>query len=470
MPNYPPVRPELSDAIKEFTASIPSIYPEFVKELQAEIIEKSKKSGIDINKYCFDVARVNQIKQLSKKQQQPINNPIPNPEISSSQSIEENSTTRLSEQERKKYNSVIDALKVVKNLTPSKANEELIQALEEYLQKNFPNIKESTLDVQQQPKRESKLSEQAKQIIENARKIGSEKAQEAVHQRPKQEEKKEEPEKKTQKSILEDRFIIDKETGAVIDQRNLSIYQKAVNIASATKERVDIKDEIIQIMQNEAVQRYISNLESEKCLSLQQVYGAKWQEVLAQAFEEGYKIGMTNQLEKAYQEGKNKPIKETQKPVDFEELNFVYESFDIKTKDTGEVEVINKKTNQVVKSERTKTVAIFAKEWVNAAGSVIKEGEIEIIPEQAFTPENRKVYNLIQSQFRNDLTATGNLNIEELRTNAQLAGPGPLKTTEILLRNPKIIQITDKHFRIQNPNAIKASPEAYEDETKSVSK
>ena len=314
-------------------------------------------------------------------------------------------------------------------------------------------------------------SQEAEEILEGAKKAGEEAAAIDVHARPVEKE-----EKPARSFTLEDDFIINNLTGEIIDQRNKSLYEKVESIVEATGDFDFINDPKLNKMINTStktyVDGYVATISEEEKSKMQKRFGENWSDEIARSYEEGYRLVMIAKLSTAKNEGleqrgkteerikAGETIESPMRSVSLEEVRFVYENFDIKTNDAGQVEVVDKVTGQVVTNKATITKALFAREWVNAAGAVQKEdGTVEIQPELAFSTEAKDIYRFVQAQTGNDLKLDGAINLTELTANAEVMGGRYEAVSRVLFRNPEIAELMDQNFRMQTPEA-KAKTEA----------
>lgn len=311
-------------------------------------------------------------------------------------------------------------------------------------------------------------SPEVEEILEGAKKVGEDLGRGAVHSDGERKPEEMEPSKKRTLGI-EDDFVVNNVTGEIIDQRNEPIYNRVRNKAQATGDFDLEKEPAIQQIQTpnpEYLERYIANLTPEQGMIIRQQLGPNWREVLQQSYEAGYKKGLGSELTQAKNEGleqrgkteerinAGETIESPMRSVSLEEVRFVYENFDIQSKEDGTIEVVDKVTGQVVTNKATVTKALFAREWVNAAGAVQKEdGTIEIHPELAFSTESKDIYRFMQAQAGNDLRLDGAINLPELTANAQAMGGRYETVSKLLFRNPEVAELMDSHFRMQTPDA-----------------
>lgn len=313
-------------------------------------------------------------------------------------------------------------------------------------------------------------SQEAEEILDGVKQAGQAAAKTAVHEKP--EEPKEEA--KEQRTFdLKDRFIIDNITGEVIDQHGATMYEKVRNLVQATGDFDYLNAPEVAEKRAKATKSFTNvfmyNLNNKQQKALTKAYGKNWVGVVQQAYIDGYNQAIEFELGNARLEGQSLRAENMQRtntpdkkvaPVSFEEVKFVYENFDIKTNDEGQVEVVDKVTGQVVTNKATITKALFAREWVNAAGAIQKEdGTIEIHPELAFSKETKDIYRFVQTQAGKDLKFEGAINLPELTANAEAMGGRYEAVSRVLFRNPAIAELMDQNFRMQTPEA-KAKTEA----------
>lgn len=357
-------------------------------------------------------------------------------------------------------------------------NAEIEKIREERKAKEKPKEEEKTeVKPEEKPvdKKESEISPEVRGILEAAERAGMDAARERVHRKP--EEKKEEETTKSgpvtireRKLTLEDDFVVDNVTGEILDQRTASIYERVKNKAQTTGE-FKVEDEplvqkIAQTQNDEFIEKFVATLSAEKAMVLRNQLGPDWKEKLAETYAAGYKKGLEIELTKAKEEGlekrktnietieAGKKVETEIRPVSIEEVKFVYENFDVKTNEDGNVAVVDKVTGQVITNEETVTKVRFANEWVHAAGAVQKEdGTIEIKPELAFTAEAREVYTFVQKHTSRDLQNEGMINLPELSLNAEALGERFETVSKVLFRNPATTELVDAHFRMQTPDA-----------------
>ena len=326
-------------------------------------------------------------------------------------------------------------------------------------------------------------SPEVQDILDDAKRVGEESARGKVHSKDEQGEELSPSKPRTLR--IEDDCVVNKITGEIIDQRNEPIYNRVRNKAQSIGDYELEKEPMIQQIQTpnpEYLEKYIANLTPEQGMILRQQLGPKWKEVLYQSYQQGYQEGLKSELNKAKEEGINEREKKEEKvkngetiespmrSISFEEVRFVYENFDIKTNDEGQVEVIDKVTGQVVTNKSTVTKALFAREWVNAAGAIQKEdGTVEIHPELAFSQETKDIYRFVQTQAGNDLKYEGAINLPELTANAQAMGGRYEAVSRVLFRNPDVVELMDQNFRMQTP-AAKAKTEAPQVEAQEAEK
>lgn len=458
---------------------------EIIASIQKEISEK----GMDFSKIAEAARRVNENLKIGPKVAKSFIGAVDDFYSENTSELTTNRSTKLTPLLRRQLEGMVTVIEQFEKTIEEETNETtkvgLQQSLDNYmifLKKHFhmvPNLEEEIERIKQEKRakkdQEEKQEDQssvtppseelsdAQSILDDARRQGQAQGQQDVHQERSEEEQQEE--KKERKVSLADDYVIDNITGAVINQKNASIYERARNIAKATG-TVDIEnDPKIVSMSSSSADSYMSSLtstiSSEKAERLQRVYGANWQEVIRKAYEEGYQMGMKAELAKAQREGlearnetleavrSGNPPQESISPIDLDEVKFVYDNFEIRTKENGEIEVVDKESEQVVTSERTRNMVVFANEWVKTNG------------EQAFSSENAQVYRFIQTQASKDLKEKGSIDLSELAINAEAMGPKFQSVTEKLFATPESVSLVDKYFRVQTPDA-KAKQQAPE--------
>lgn len=371
--------------------------------------------------------------------------------------------------------------------------------------KNVPNLEEKIDTMLEElrkkdksPKRKEtneEISSEKDKAVEQAMIEGREAAQEAVHRKkPKDDvldqvysdgkkaaheaahrEKNKDDTKKDDKNNsgynLTSKFVYSDVTSEIYDQRNLSMYQKAVNIARSTGEMVDLEDKEIVEVRNSYADNYISRLPKSSVERLQKLYGDEWEKVIRDAYESGFKMGTKVCMEQAAKEGmalrkkdeeiisKNGTFPSSKDKIDLEELKFCYERFGYRKKDKG-TEVFDK-DGKVVNNPRTKKMYLFAVQWVAAIGE-----------ETAFSEKGEQLYSLIQNQAQKDLEENGIIDIENLKSYAaDLGDKGDdfSKITTSLFKNDTRTRLVDSYFRMQTPKAITYAPVSNDSEDKKTS-
>lgn len=339
------------------------------------------------------------------------------------------------------------------------------QFIEKYF-RNIPNLDEEIEKIRSEKssskeaqhdddktKDETTTSDLSSDIMSRARQAGADAAKRDAHKT--REPKKDED--KREKSDLEKDFIIDNIYGEVINQRNASLYQRTFNIAMATGETIDFQDPVLVDTRQRACQDYLASFKPTK--DLLSIYGDNWQTAIQSAFEEGYKAGMEmvlkeassaglqqrNERQQAFEEGKE--IGVSPEKIDIDELQFAYENFAIQTNEKNELEVINRENGQVIHSERTKNMVLFANEWVKATAK-----------ETAFSDQGKQMYSMLQAQAIKDLKADGNINQDELGINASVMGKNVESALGGLLSTPQNQKLVDQFFRMQTPDAKQYQP------------
>jgi len=398
--------------------------------------------------------------------------------------LTENKSTKLTpllERQLVRMVEVLDQLELRANEVGTRELKQSVESFKNFLKKHFHKI--SNLDEEmeriRQEKRQKKPTGTTSQedpevsdILDRARRAGAAAANDDAHsnnERAEEQHEEQEQNRNTRKPTLRDDFIIDNLTGEVIDQRSASIYERVRNITKATGDCDYLNDpEIAGKRQKSAMnfkQNFIENMLGSEKKRLKKMYGKDWEKVLLKAFEDGYNQAMEGHLENAKMQGntireENKTIienggqpLENSFDVTLDKLKFAYENFDIRTKEDGQIEIVDRVTEQVVTSERTKNMVLFAQEWVRATGSVNKEGTIEVIPSLAFSKESIDIYRFMQAQAKKDLNNNGAFNMSDLEINAEAMGPRFQMASQVLFRNQDTADLIDSHFRMQNPNS-----------------
>lgn len=384
--------------------------------------------------------------------------------------------TPLLKRQLEKMVDVLDQLEEAAKKAPSPAAELSLQSYREgFLKKHFQTI--SDLDKEIELIREERKKAPAKKpdseerrelppevasILDEARRSGQEDSRAAVHTSATPPELVSVEEPKVSRSFnLSDSFIVDNQTQAITDQRNLSIPQKVENIVRATGEFDISKDQTLtEMTHNQSmsyVQRAIDNMSIEKKQILKRSLGDDWKKALQEAYEQGYRQGLEMALSNSKQAGL-KAREETKKdlaanhlpeesltPISLDEVRYVHANFEVKEED-GKTTIVDKVTSQEVKSERTKQTALFAREWVKATG------------DQSFSPEQAQVYRLIQKTVSSDLVSKGTIDLDEMALNADAIGGNGKNTIESLFSNNQPSPAIENFFHIQTPNAKAKEP------------
>jgi len=390
-----------------------------------------------------------------------------------------NQLTPLLKRELERF---VTSLDVLEREARSDLDKENVEGFKKFLKAYFhkiPNLEEEIEKIRQE--RNIKIQEAAiekaippeiQAIIDEAKKSGEEKAREDASAPPhqNQSENKEQNQpiqnepKIPRKYTLDDKFVINDITGEIINQSDKSLYAKTKNIAKATG-KIDLtNDPVIESMAMNLSTKYVENLTANINLATQQnlvrVYGQNWQQVIKNAYEEGYKMGMKTALKTAENEGlierkesinlikEGKFPNELKENISLEELKFAYDNFEIKTKENGETIIVDRVTEQVVISEKTKNMILFADEWIKAVSN-----NKDISPDLAFSKQIEPIYAFVQAQAKKDLNTIGSIDVSELTINAEAMGDTYQKTIMTLYSNPNTVSIVDKYFRNQNPNA-----------------
>ncbi len=350
-------------------------------------------------------------------------------------------------------NNIIKYFKNVPNL-----DEEIDKMLEELREKDKSPKKESSEETKDAPKKD--------EILEQVINDGEKAAHDALYGQKQDDDKKNE----NIKYNLTSKFIHSDVTGEIYDQRNLSVYKKAVNIARSTGEMVDLEDKEIVEARHSCADNYISNLPESSVTRLQRLYGDDWKKVIRDAYESGFKIGTKVCVEQATKEGtalrekdeeiisKKEPFPTSKAKVDLEELKFCYEGFSIHKKDKG-FEVVDK-DGKVINNPRTRNMVMFANQWVAASKEI------------AFSETGEQLYSLIQSQAQKDLEQKGIIDVDNLQSYANDLGDKGTdfsKITTFLFKNDTKTRFMDSYFRMQTPKAIPYPPVSKDSEEEKTS-
>lgn len=325
-------------------------------------------------------------------------------------------------------------------------------------------------DAHEATHREKDKDDEDDDVLDQVYNDGAKGAQEAAH-RGETNDDTQKDDKNAYGYNLTSKFIHSDVTGEIYDQRNLSIYKKAVNITRATGEMVDLEDKEIVEARNSYADNYISHLPKSSVERLQKLYGDEWEKVIRDAYESGFKMGTKVCMEQAAKEGNDlrkkdeEIISKTGKfptstgKIDLEELKFCYENFDVHKKDKG-YEVIDM-NGKVITNSRTRNMVMFARQWVAAC------------KEDAFGETGEQLYSLIQNQTQKDLEKNGSIDIDNLKSYAADLGDKGDKFSEIttfLFKNNTRAGLVDSYFRMQTPKAIAYTPVSKDSEEKTSSK
>lgn len=418
-------------------------YSEFIRDdVLAEIQNEIKENGMSFEKIANAAKSTNDRYIIGPKIAKDFLGAVDEFYEQNQDALKDRSTTLtpLLKRQLEKMVEVLDQLEEMVKKDPTPEKEANVRSYREgFLKKHFhmiPNLDEEIEKIRQEkkngPKQEPpKKPEAGVDPLEVAKRKGREQATTDSHQpKPPEESEKQQQEEEAslnKKATLSDKFIIDNRTAAITDQRKLSIYDRAVNIAAATGETVTVEDEVIATARNQAVARYSASLPNIPPGNLGKVYGDRWREVLIAAFEEGYNIGMQQELQKAQSQGSkirgevqakidSGKYEASNEPVDFEEMKFVRSHFEVRQTESGEI-VVDKESGQPVLDERTKQTVIFTNEWIKVNG------------EQAFTPECEEIYRFVQVEIAQGKELT------DILVDAEAMGDRYKKVTEALLEN-----------------------------------
>lgn len=437
------------------------IHSEFIRDdILTEIQKEIKENGMSFEKISQVARSTNDRYILGPKIAKDFISAVDEFYDQNQDALKDRTTTLtpLLKRQLEKMVEVLERMETIDRINPTLDTKENIRRYrEEFMEKHFHMIPNLNLEIEKireerrkRSKPESKPKTESVDPIENAKKNGSRVSQEDAHRPTQPEEPEKAVEQETnigKKACLSDKFVISNLTGAITDQRKLSIYNKAVNIAVATGEKITVEDEVIMEARDRAIEKYRANLPSMPPGNLGKIYGDRWREVLIEAFAEGYEIGMKNELNKAAaQAEKEREEVETQvkageykastRTVDFEELKFVNEHFEVKQTETGEV-VVDKETGQPVLDDRTKKITAFVNEWT------------KINQDAAFTKESEELFHFIEVEMKKE-----DVKVEEILADAEAMGPNYKKVAEALLTSEEGKKKVEEFFAIPNQTKV----------------
>lgn len=483
-----PILKEHPDLLKSVAKYIPEhsfsnfVTNEVLKEIQQEILS----NGMSFDKIAQVARKVNENLTIGPRITKDFLGTVDDFYNNNPTAMQDRSTTMtpLLRRQLESMVNVLDQLEEAARLNPTAEMEESVRNYREgFLRKHFQKI--PNLDQEIERIREEKRKKQQKDgnegpelapdvaaILEEARKKGEDQAKSDVGDTSKQEISEEQREvNTTRKFSINDRFIIDNQTGAVIDQRNLPMNKKVENIARATGEFDVTKDPVLVDMTTKSskayVQGLIPTLKPEKIQILKKHYGDNWEQVIQQAFEQGYNQGLNIAFAQAKEKGlvdrreiteaiKSGTLPEESKiAIDLEEVQYVAANFDVKKTETGETIVVDKVTEQPVLSSKTVHSLAFASEWVNATG------------DRAFAPGQERVYRFVQVEATKSLETEGAIDPVEIVADADAMGEEYKVVVEKLFAGNQPPTAVENFFAQQTPKAVKKE-ETYVVETPPV--
>lgn len=432
------------------------IHSEFIRDdILTEIQKEIKENGMSFEKISQVARSTNDRYILGPKIAKDFISAVDEFYDQNQDALKDRTTTLtpLLKRQLEKMVNILDRLEALAKADPE-LQKQVISYREDFMEKHFHMIPDLNLEIEKireerrkGHQQETKPKTESFDPIENAKKKGSTASQEDAHRpiQPEEEtEKAPEQEKKHDKNYyLSDKFVISNLTGAITDQRKLSIYDKAVNIAVATGDKVTVDDGIIAEARDRAIEKYRASLPSMPPGNLGKIYGDRWREVLIEAFAEGYEIGMKHELNKAAEQGlkqreevekqvESGKYKASTRTVDFEEMKFVCEHFEVKQTESGDV-VVEKETGQPVLDERTKKITAFASEW------------IKINQDASFTKESEELFRFLEVEMKKE-----DVKVEEILADAEAMGHNYKKVAEALLTSEEGKKKVEEFFAITN--------------------
>lgn len=473
-----PILKKYPDILKSVAKYIPNHkFSDFVTdEVLVEIQKEIQTNGFNFDKIASAARKINDSYSLGARVSKDVIQAADEFYNANPDALQDRSTTLtpLLRRQLERMVDVLDQLEAAAKQIPSEEMEASVRNYKEgFLRKHFqqiPNLDEEIEKIREEKRNASKkppeevVEEEKKvvppeiaDILEEARKKGAE----AGHAYAGGEEpKKEEPEdvNTTRKYNIKDKFIIDDQTGVVIDQRNLTIAQKVENIVRATGDfDVAAEPEFINMAAKSSrnyVNGLVDSLSMTQINALKKAYGKEWQEKIQAAYEEGYRQGLTAALESAKLKGLQdrreigEAVKEGNLPeepaveMDLEQVQFVDANFDIRRNEDGTTIVVDKVSEQPVLSERTINTATFAREWKEAVG------------ERAFSPEATKLYRFVQVEAKKGLETTGKIEPADVLADAEVMGDGYKVVTEKLFNSANPTPVVSNFFASQTPNVV----------------
>ena len=486
-----PILKKYPSILKSVAKYIPNHnFSDFVTdEVLVEIQREIQTNGVDFDKIAQAARKVNDSYSIGKKVSKSVIEAADEFYMANPEALQDRSTTMtpLLRRQLEKMVDVLDQLEQAAKQNPSAEMEASVKNYKDgFLSKHFhqiPNLDEEIERIRAE-KRQKKANPtnpeneqtppEVTDILEEARRNGAEAGHAyAGGDAERQEEQQQEDVNTTRKFTLNDKFIIDNQTGTVIDQRNLSTAQKVENIVRATGEfDVSAEPEFNKMATKSAtayVEGLIPTLPATKVKILQKVYGDDWQAEIQKAFEAGYKQGLNMALANAKQKGLetrqqigeaiqsgNLP-EEPKVAMDFEQVRYVEANFDIRRNDDGTTIVVDKVTEQPVLSERTASTKAFTAEWQDKIG------------ERAFAPESEKLYRFVQVESTKVLEAKGKIDSVDIIADAEVMGEEYKVAAEKLFASNNSNPAIGNFFSQQTPNVaqIEATPAQMENPGKS---
>jgi len=454
-----------------------------LENIQAEI----KELGIDFTKIQEATKNINETHELGPKIAKDLFEAVDSFYEENEAVLKVDHSSMLTPMLRSQLEGYVDKLNILEKYAITEEDKKNVEGFKEFLKAYFHKVPDLDLEIEKIRQKQGEKNNQTEEIIvdpnyqekiqeilDDVSRLGHDAAVRDVHGKKQNQASNEEKEREKRKRnlTLEDDFVVDNVTGEILDQRDSSLYTRIMNKAQTTGD-FDFKKEasvkaIAQSNSKEYINNFVANITTAKAMILKSQLGPNWKEVLAQSYNAGYQRGLETELTKAKNEGLVKREKNIEtikngsknaneiRPISIEEIEFVYENFNIQPQEDGHIKVVDKLTNQVITNKETLNKVIFANEWVNATGAIKKEdGKIEIKPELAFSKEAKEVYQFIQSQSNKDLKTEGAINIPELIANAQIMGQKFETVTNYLFRNSAVSDLVDAHFRMQISDAIK---------------
>ena len=395
-------------------------------EALAAIRQEIKENGIDFSKIIEATRKVDPNKKISQKTATELTGAVGQYYEENQAALSVDRSSELSPFLRRELEKMVVLYDQVKE------TDENFEGYDKWFRKHFervPNLDLEMDKIRAERAKKSATPQEEPPEVAMVRNAGNAQGRNEVDESPKKsttptEENDLTPDKAKKQedtTILGRKFVISDLTGQVLDQRNLSLFDKAVNHAIATGEGINPDDDILVEMRRSAAEKYISNLPNKPSKALYAVYGDRWREVLQAAFEEGYRQGMASRLQEATEKGmktrketevkieKGIPIEEPAREVDFEELQFINEHFTMVPSKTDEnaFELVDAQTGKTVLSERTATAYAYSAEWVEAMGIDNEDGKKE-----AFTEKHAALFNDIQNAIRQNTNEAGEIEID----------------------------------------------------------